>query len=82
MINVSSLAGSVGLVPEALKIGAAPAYFASKSALNILSATLAGVLKDITIIALHVSTHLFLLALGNWYLTNWFTSQIAGSRIE
>ena len=64
VINVSSLAGSVGLVPEALKIAAAPAYFVSKSAVNMLSATLAGLLKDVTIIALHVSTFVFALTVG------------------
>ncbi|TPX35893.1 hypothetical protein SmJEL517_g01826 [Synchytrium microbalum] len=53
VLNISSIVGSIGLVPDTIPYGAMPAYRVSKAAMNMLSATLAAVNPDVTIVTSH-----------------------------
>ncbi|TPX35901.1 hypothetical protein SmJEL517_g01828 [Synchytrium microbalum] len=53
VVNVSSLLGSIGVAAETIAYGATPAYRASKAAMNMLSAVLAAVNPDVTIVTSH-----------------------------
>ncbi|TPX35902.1 hypothetical protein SmJEL517_g01829 [Synchytrium microbalum] len=53
VLNISSLMGSIQATTETIGYGASPAYRTSKAAMNMLSATLAAVNPDVTIITSH-----------------------------
>ncbi|TPX35894.1 hypothetical protein SmJEL517_g01827 [Synchytrium microbalum] len=53
VLNISSLMGSIGATHDTLGYGPNPEYRASKAAMNMLSATLAAVHPDVTIVTSH-----------------------------